>query len=184
MSKIYAKCPAAITDKVSEIISKYHPTLAGVGIKIACLTVANTEEDEPALLLHGYPCAAVVKILGAKDRARGVGDAEIVFDEVVYNDLSAEEQNALIDHELTHLEVKRRPKTGKPVFDAYKRPALQMKLHDRQFGWFDEVAKRHGAKSMECKQATGLVLSGKQVYFNFDLKSKLGDGVTASVKLM
>jgi len=182
--KIYAKCSAEVLAKVSAMIEKFHPTLSGVGIKIACLSVANTDEDEPALLLHGYPCAAVVRLLGAKDRVRGIGDAEIVFDEAVFNDMEEAEQNALIDHELCHLDVKRKPKTGKPIFDCYKRPALTMKLHDRQFGWFDEVAKRHGSASLECKQAMGLVLSGKQVYFNFDLKTKLGDGVKAEVKLM
>lgn len=181
--KIYSKAPDLVAKRVQKVMKQYHESLSAVGVQINCLSIVNTDPDEPALLLHGYPCYAVIKILGAKDRCRGIGDAEIVFDEAKYMEFSSDEQDALIDHELTHLAVKYN-KHGRAKFDPYKRPELEMKLHDRSFGWFDQVAKRHGQNSIECKQAMNLVLSGKQIYLNFDMKTKLGDGIKASVKLV
>ena len=59
-----------------------------------------------------------------------------------------------------------------------------MRLHDQDFGWFAEIAKRHGAASGEIMQATHLFLSGKQTYFEFALSTKLPAGVKATVKLL
>ena len=93
-------------------------------------------------------------------------------------------KDALLDHELYHLEVQRN-KHGKPKLDCNRRPKLTMRLHDRQYGWFDEIAQRHGSASIECQQAMGLYLAGKQTYFQFALKmGSETEGVEATVKLM
>lgn len=168
---------------MAAIIKKYHPDLDNVGIKVDLISVANDEEGEPALTHQGYSAAAVVKIIGPKDRAIGRGDAEIVIDEETYNSMKDESRDALIDHELYHLQVVRNKK-GFPKKDCCGRPKLTMRLHDRQMGWFDEIASRHGSASLECQQATRLFLGGKQIYFEFALKMKLDDGVTATVKLV
>lgn len=181
--KTYSKAPAEVAKRAASIIKKYHPDLENVGIRIDFISVANDEEGEPALTLNRYPCAAVVKIIGAKERAIGRGDAEIVIDEATYTEMKDESKDALLDHELYHLEIVRN-KHGIPKKDCNGRPKLTSKLHDRQYGWFDEIAKRHGSASLECQQSTRLFLAGKQVYFEFALKMKLEDGVTATVKLV
>lgn len=181
--KTFARAPDSTTERVNAIIAKFHPDLHAVSVRVDCVSTVNTDPDEPALLLHGYPCAAVVRVLGSKDRAMGRGDAEIVFDEAGYIAMSDQEKDALIDHELTHLVVKKKP-SGRAMLDEHNRPKLEMRLHDRQFGWFDQIAQRHGSASLECKQALGLVLKAKQVYFNFDMNGKLGEGVRATVSLL
>jgi hypothetical protein len=77
-----------------------------------------------------------------------------------------------------------RNKHGAPKKDCVGRPKLKMRLHDQQHGWFNEIAKRHGSASLECQQATRLFLHHKQTYFEFALQTKLGDGVSATVKLV
>jgi hypothetical protein len=68
----------------------------------------------------------------------------------------------LIDHELTHL-----AKKG-TIFDPLDRPKLSMRLHDHQFGWFDQIAKRHGRASIEVKQVRAFFESSGQMYFDFE----------------
>jgi hypothetical protein len=58
-----------------------------------------------------------------------------------------------------------------PVFDAVGRPKLLMRKHDHQFGWFDEVAQRHGEASPEVRQARVLMESSGQLYFDFEPRS-------------
>ena len=181
--KTYAKAPDAVSKIVTAMIEKYHPELKIEGVRIDCISAASDDPDSPAVTLHGYPCSAIVKILDSKQRAMGRGDAEIVIDEARFKDLKVGQQNALIDHELYHLAVKKN-KYGRTKLDEHGRPKLKMRKHDREYGWFDEIAHRHGSDSQECMQATQLYLSGKQVYFEFALKMKLGDGVKATVKLM
>jgi hypothetical protein len=48
-----------------------------------------------------------------------------------------------------------------------------MKLHDREFGWFDAIAARHGAASCEVQQVTKLVEEAAQIYFQSEMT--LGD---------
>jgi hypothetical protein len=51
-------------------------------------------------------------------------------------------QVAVLDHELTHLELVTDDE-GTVKYDDYGRPKLRMRLHDICHGWFSEVAKRH-----------------------------------------
>lgn len=51
--------------------------------------------------------------------------------------------------------------------DAQGRPALKMRMHDREFGWFDEIARRHREHSIEIRQSTRLVEDVGQLYFGF-----------------
>ena len=183
MSKIFSRSPDSVQERVVQLIKKYHPELHAIELKVDCISVVSSEAGESALKLHGYPCAAIVKIVSSKDRSVGRGDAEIVIDEASYSGMKEEEKDALIDHELTHLQVKRN-RYGLVKMDEHNRPKLKMKLHDREYGWFDAIAERHGLASLECKQSTQLFLSGKQTYFEFSLSGKLGDGVEAKVKLL
>lgn len=125
------------------------------------------------MLKHqGYPALAVVKINSLKDRALGMADATIIVDRAGWLICSALERNALIDHELTHLLPKIDEDTGAMEFDAIDRPKLERRRHDHQFGWFDEVAQRHGPASTEVRQATRLMESSRQLYFDFGTRAK------------
>ncbi len=181
--KTYSKCPDAVAKRATSLIKKFHPDLGIVGLTIDFISVVNDIEGEPALMLNGYQCAAVVKIIGPKERAIGRADAEIVIDEESYLQMPDETKDALIDHELYHLEVVKN-KHGKPRKDQYGRPKLAMRKHDHSYGWFNEIAQRHGSASLECQQSTRLFLAGKQLYFSFALKLKDNDAKKESVSLV
>jgi hypothetical protein len=173
--KSYSSVPDECTDRVAHLMQCFHRPLIEAGMKIDLISVA-TDGDEPALKLHGYPCAEVVRIVGLKDRSKGHGDAEIVIDEERYQAMSDPERDAVLDHELYHIELniaeEAKTKGGviipkHVVLDAHGRPKLKLRKHDVQTGWFSEIAERHGAASQECKQAAQLVLVGRQTYFAF-----------------
>jgi len=146
------------------MLREHHPSLVDAKVTFDLL-FATPEYDEktglpksPPVKHGGYPAAATVKICSLKDRAKGCADVEIVIDGPEWRGLSESRRHALIDHELTHLEF-----TGE-YDDAY-RPKLKMRLHDHQFGWFDEVARRHGDASYEVRQFE--TFRHSQSYFAF-----------------
>lgn len=112
----------------------------------------------PPVKVGGYPCAAKVRIVSLKDRAKGCADVEIIIDAPLWKSLSDSRRRALMDHELTHLEF-----TGE--YDDSMRPKLKLVLHDHQFGWFDVIARRHGDASFEVQQFQKFRMS--QSYFAF-----------------
>jgi hypothetical protein len=70
--------------------------------------------------------------------------------------MSDAERLALLDHELTHVEV---------VYEVRPRK-LRTRHHDRTYGWFDEVAQKHGEASQEVQQARRFAADeAGQLYF-------------------
>jgi hypothetical protein len=98
-----------------------------------------------------------------KDRAMGRGDAEITLDGDWWATASVAEQRALLDHELHHIVV--RTEMGVAIRDDLGRPKLGMRLHDVEFGWFNEIAARHGAASQEQQQAKQIMDAWGQYYW-------------------
>lgn len=148
---------------VHHMLEKYHPDLKDV--RVGALMAYDPDDPKTGVLVHqGYPASAMVRIISPKDRAAGMPDAQIIIDLADWLLLSSAERDALIDHELTHLV--RVEKDGIGLFDIQGRPKLKMRKHSRQFGWFDEVAERHGEASPEVRQARQLLQSGaEQLYF-------------------
>lgn len=152
----YEKAPADVMQVVERMTERYHPQLRDAGVTITCLmafplTDENGDSKGPALKHQGYPAQAVVKIIGLKERTDGRADAEIVIDGDNWPLLSDEEKDALIDHELEHLELKT-DKDGLLVRDDLERPKLVCRKHDFQAGWFDSIVRRHGRASPELRQ--------------------------------
>jgi hypothetical protein len=166
MGKHYAKMPDETEDRVRHIIKCFHRPLLEAKLRIDLLSVSS-DRSGPPLSLHGYPCFAVIRVTGIKERTKGAGDIEIVFDEAAYLKMSEAEKDALVDHELQHAEIQFHKKTGKAKLDCKGRPIIKLRKHDHQFGWFEAVAERHGPNSQEVKQATRLYVFGKQTYFAF-----------------
>jgi hypothetical protein len=166
--KTYDQAPEEVHDRAKALIRKYHPELEEVGIRIDILMASTDTEDSHAVTLGGYPCHAVIRNLGPKERAMGRGDVEIVIALDKYAAMTDAERDALLDHELYHLEP-RLGKYDKPKFDDHHRPLFSMRKHDRQFGWFDEIARRHGDASFEVQQAHEIRDEAGQLYFDIDL---------------
>jgi hypothetical protein len=141
-----------VLDLVEDIKERYHGALVAAEVTVDVLMAHPGENDDHAVKLHGYPCAAVVKITPYQQRVMGVADAIITIDAATWHGLSDAEREALIDHELHHLEVQR-DKEGAVKSDDQGRPKLRMRLHDVQAGWFLDVVRRHKESSLEIKQA-------------------------------
>lgn len=163
--KSYSQVSEEIHRMIELIRADYHEELEGV--TVGALFVFDDESTEPVLKHGGYPAAAMVRITGLRDRALAVPDAVIIIDQAYWRTLGRPEQEALIDHELQHLERLLDDKTGDPKYDALGRPKLAIRRHDRQYGWFDIIARRHGAASPEVRQAKSLLAETDQLYFEF-----------------
>lgn len=162
--KTYSPAPDADTC-IARMHDEHHSELDGV--TVTALFIFDTEASECVLKHQGYPAAAVVRITPVRDRVLGIADATIVVDRSYWLLYSQRQRDALIDHELTHLTRVLDKETGNPVYDVLDRPKLAMRRHDHQFGWFDEVAQRHGDASPEVRQAKRMMESSGQLYFDF-----------------
>lgn len=152
----FEKAPAEVGQIVERMRDRFHPQLRDAGVTITHLmayplTDENGDSKGPALKHNGYPAQAVVKIIGLKERTDGRADAELVIDGDNWDILTDAQRDALIDHELEHLELKY-DKDGCLVRDDLERPKLVIRKHDWQFGWFDSVVRRHGKYSIEHRQ--------------------------------
>lgn len=153
-------------------IAKHHPLLKKHGVTVDLLEARPEYDDNgqpkaAALKLGGYPCTAVVRIVNQADRAKGLADAEIKIDGHWWDSADYEEKMALLDHELTHLQL---VMDGDHVKrDGSERPKLKTRKHDRQMGWFDEVAERHGKASQEHQQARELLTKKFAKAYQLDL---------------
>lgn len=157
-----------IAPLIKRVMREHHEALAKAKVQVDVLLVfAKTDDQgnpvEDPLKHHGYPAIATIKIRPAKERAQRMGDVLLTIDWVSFSTLEPPEQEAVIDHELCHLRLKMKDNDS-PKLDDYGRPKLEIKLHDRQFGWFDAVAERHGAMSIEVQQASVLTGDLRQTY--------------------
>lgn len=136
-------------------------------VNVGTLFIYDDEEPNQVLMHQGYRAAAMVRVCSLRERASGTADAMIIIDRACWLEMSKPQRDALIDHELMHLELVEDEQTGKTKFDAIGRPKLRTRKHDHQFGWFDAVALRHKEASIEVSQARQLIASTGQLYFDF-----------------
>lgn len=153
----FERAPVDADIIVGRMMERYHPQLRDAGVTVECLfafalTDDNGDKVGAAVKLHGYTCKAVVRVLSLKDRTVGRGDVEVLIDGDNWPTWSDEEKDALLDHELEHVEL-RTDKDGVIIRDDLDRPKLRLRKHDHQFGWFDSIARRHGRASSEVQQA-------------------------------
>ena len=161
MATWYERATDEVNETVADVMEHHHPGLHDAEVKVDVL-LAHAGRDEngdpvgPAVKCGGYQCAATIRITSPKERALGRGDALMVLDGDRFEEWSAEELAAVVDHELSHLEFTEKR-------DDLDRPKLRMVRHDHQFGWFDAVAKRHGDAAFEVKQAKQLLADRNMV---------------------
>jgi hypothetical protein len=141
---------------LSEVLEKHHPELRAAELIVDVLVAFATKNEQgeprgPALSHGGYPAIATVRINSLKQRVLGGGDALVTLDGDRWGDFSPLQQRAILDHELTHLELVEGEEGGVEG-DDIGRPRLRLRKHDHQFGWFDAVVRRHGANSVEWSQ--------------------------------
>lgn len=164
----YSQADAELVKLVQRVMREHHPRLAEVELRVDLLcahpkTDKLGEPCEDALTVNGYPALATIKIRGPKERAEGRGDVLITIDAYRWDEQTAAENVAILDHELCHIDLAT-SNSGEVKRDDYDRPKLVRRLHDRQYGWFDAVAKRHPISSQEVQQAKLFVDQFGQIY--------------------
>jgi hypothetical protein len=166
------------TKMLEGLMTLLHNRLVAYGVRVGMEFAVNEKGDSSAVKLHGYPCAAIIRITGLKERRWGAPDAIVTVDQGRWDRATDKERAALLDHELTHLAIDfDKDKNGQ--FDAAARPKLKMRLHDFQVGWFAEVAARHGDASYEVRQAREIgaaaAMKCTQLRFAFEDGIRLAD---------
>jgi len=135
---------------LASVVEDYHSQLNEVEATIGLLSAWPKDTEETALKLHGYPCAAIIKIAPYVQRVLGVEDVVITVDGPNWERATEAERVALLDHELTHLELCV-DENGAVKSDDAGRPKFRMRLHDFHVGGFVAVMDRHGLSAPETK---------------------------------
>lgn len=179
----------SVNGMVVELINQNYPDLRDLYLKdpadkycdadlvrrrIMCLFAWS--DGGHAVMLHGYPCAATIKVNTLKDRVQGKGDVTIEIDGESWKDRTEPQQRAVLDHELNHLIVKR--KNGEVVLDDQGRPKFDMRLHDLVVGGFAEILKRHGDDALDHAHLVSAhkrihEVTGKNLTIEFDDNGRL-----------
>lgn len=162
----YQVAETEVQDRIDRIIAEHHKDLKDAKVDVRAL-MAFAEGD--AVKLHGYPCAAIIKAVGLKERAQGLSDALIIIDAAWWKDEDRTERelDALIDHELTHIELQF-DKHKILVRDDLSRPVIKMRLHDWQLGGFAQISARYGASALEVKGVKAISDRYGQLFWNWD----------------
>lgn len=165
----YERADEAIAKQVRAVMREHHKHLADAEVAIDVLAAyapkdANGSPKRPALKARGFQVLAKIRITAPTERACGRADAELVLDGDQYPEESPEQQAALIDHELTHLHLVPGEAGLSVKRDELGRPKLAMRAHDREYGWFDECVRRHGAAAGEARQLAAFMDSRTGAY--------------------
>lgn len=183
---IYWKADGDILSKVQLAMEQWHHDLAIAKVKVGVIMAANPK-DGPAVSHGGYPALASIKVVPLKDRITKGYDAEMLVDASFWKTTTEATRMALLDHELSHIELKKpkekkNNKKKKPepsadsdgddddiiagqsfLVDDIGRPLLKMRRGDWNIGdGFANVVRRHGVNAIErvnIKQAESIIES-------------------------
>ena len=150
MSLTLEQAPPDVHELAGRIIAEHHPELCwGNENRVRlCILMASDPDDEVAVRCHGYPAAAKISIIPYKQRVDKRADCEIIIDGGKWEESSERQRMALLDHEITHIEVCR-DENGFVKTDDLGRPKLKLRLHDFDFGGFRSICQRYGADALE-----------------------------------
>jgi hypothetical protein len=136
-----------------KILARCHSEIIQAGVTFRYL-IAWGEEGSPAIKQHGWPCLGLCKIIGLKERVAGLPDVCITLDGLFWGDELPAKKEALLAHELEHVEVVALPVNARAGAkwwreDKCGRPKTRIRPHDFQFGGFDVILDRYKKHSQE-----------------------------------
>jgi hypothetical protein len=137
---------------LSDTMERWHQPLHEAEVRVAILWAEN--EDGPAIKRGGDPVAAQIQVLALKWRVLTDHDALLTIDKNVWDSLDQASQIALVDHELSHLELAKFTKIeGASIRfdrDDIGRPKLTTVPGDwASSDGFRHVVVRHGSAAVE-----------------------------------
>lgn len=149
-----------VTALLAEVMRAYHPRLHEAGVRVRVLMAENPDGD--AITHGGYPALATMKPESAINRAKWDGDALLKIDQKGWDELEDAQREALLDHELSHIDTidlspdelrqARAEAADAPTWktDDRGRPKLRSVPGNLNVGdMFLAVIARHGANAIE-----------------------------------
>lgn len=161
MPKMHRPCSNEEEEFIRQVLGKYHQRLVCAEVKVGVFFTRASrnsfgEIESPAIICRGSPAYAVTRLTSPKERVFVPYDAIIEIDEDQWSDYLSEEQRvALVDHELTHLEIIR--KNGEIELCSDSRPKLRLQNYDWQSTGFLEVLSRHRENSLELQDLNNVL---------------------------
>jgi hypothetical protein len=156
--------PQDVVDFVESVMARKTPKLHSADVKVDLLmhirSADEREKDKGQLKLRGYPAAAIARVLGKKDRAKGQGDCEIVIDGDAW-EIEADREST-IHHELLHFSLQTYP-NGQVKEHDNGRPKIKMRLHDVQLGTFNEIVEEYGLRSHDGRNVRTVIETYRQM---------------------
>ncbi|MCK9279318.1 MAG: hypothetical protein M0P71_01750 [Melioribacteraceae bacterium] len=163
MSKNYIVGNAEDVELMNGLMSSNYPELIENGVNVGLFYVVKVDKDgevqnEACLKKDGRTCSGKISLISDLNRMTDSFDAKIVLDLNIWQRLSLEEKNALLDHELYHLYIVKNPKTGEVVTisDESSKVKLKLKKHDVVMWGFHDIIVRHGFGSQELQVLNGI----------------------------
>lgn len=147
MATTYTKADPGEEKFILGVMKYYHPKLSEAGVTLDILFAANPAGG--AVKHNGHRCAAKIKKTSLEDRVAGKSDAVLIIDAERWKRSSSRERTALMDHELTHLQLSFMPRTTIVNRDDIGRPVLRLRKDDWCLTGFGEVVQRHGVNAVE-----------------------------------
>lgn len=90
---------------LAQVMEQYHPRLHAAGVLVGIAVASN---PSGAAVTHGgYPAFAVIKVLSPLDRLKKRYEAELKIDGDKYETLRPRQREALLFHELCHIDLKK-----------------------------------------------------------------------------
>ena len=155
MAIIYQEAGGDTINLLEEVVRDYHPEKEDLRIGMVFCTSVDKKGDidgKPSLKNCGFPAAAKVSLVSAKDRIHKKIDVLIMIDGAGWSQMSEDQRRAILDHEMEHVQI---DLSAEPSDDG--RPKLVMKEEDYCVWGFRSVALRHGNNSMEVACAKQLL---------------------------
>jgi len=167
------KAPAEVYAMATDVLCEdecYQPLL-DAKVRIDYLMCYAPTDDAgaptgPAISHDGMPALGLAKKTKLEDRALGGGDCRVLLDAAwwTHPERTDRQRRGLLAHELYHFEIVMDEQTG-ILLDSCKRPKIDLRKHDLQFGWFRHIAKTYGADSVECQQAETMMEEECQTFW-------------------
>jgi hypothetical protein len=152
-----------------KVMGIYYPELEEAGVKVAILFADNP--DGPAIKVGGYPALACVRVTPLRDRMFVEHDALIQIDTSAWGELTPQSQEAVLLHELLHLELAKPtdadldndPDQPKWKTDDLGRPKLKIRPGDWNGGdGFRQVVEIYGQAAVEARNAIAVAGAVRQ----------------------
>lgn len=124
MPTTFHKAEPATTDLLREVVYDHHRDLHTAGVQIGVIVCENPDGD--ALKHHGTPAFANIRVVSPVDRVGKGYDAELRIDGGKWERLHHARRVALLDHELSHLKLKKSWSVA--ILDANKEPTGETEL--------------------------------------------------------